>query len=1421
MADKPQVKIPTFKPFGKVSVKPATEQKKAATTVQEADVDISAGLAVAPMFAPKKPKITTTTTEAKPIVSEQNVKEAVRKATQALIAEETAKAALEGKKSVVKPASLLPSVEEKPVVAAKAEEKQVVAAKAEEKPAAVTKVEEKPKKKVEIGLQPVLTLGKPDLAEYPKKIKKLGEMIIEDIFKNPYKMDRAPASYVPTTRRAFAHSIENIYERFFLPPPPKVPDFEACAKQAAKGEGEVTTYTYQEFVREYMRFESPYRGLLVYHGLGSGKTCSAIAAAEALFSQGNKKIIVMTPYSLRKNFLKEVSFCGFRHYRLQNHWIPFDLSDPTVRQFAKNVMGLPDWYKSTRFWLPDFSADKKANYNEMKPKYQTEIRTQINAVLNSRITFINYNGITAKRLKELACQPESNKLFDNAVIVIDEVHNLIRLMQSVIEPYLTKMPGVRRKIQLEPVMPERWKPTLCQDKSKNYRRGYLFYRLLMDTRNSKIIALSGTPLINFPEELGILANVLHGYINIAEGKVASNDPAIGKKIEEIGTKNPYIDFLRVTTTPTSIQILFTPLPEGVKKVPPGGEMVGVQHLKTSEKSPEFLELCQMFKAELAKAEIALVGNFVIRSEPLLPPFGQKFRDSFLTDANTIKNELVLGKRLSGLISYYKGSKEIFMPKVIRDEVVRVPMNLYQSSEYIKVRIEEVKQELKKKSGESMRKKSAVWAEVNEISNEKQSSNYRMGSRQACNFTFPEDITRPRPRNESEKVEEAGKQKELIIDAVLERKAQTGEDLQLSTDKENEASEEDNEELAEEEDDAIEAQEVEEGYIQKEGKILEVTGDQLVLLKMIRQGFDDLAEQGKFIEDVRGELKNGRQEFAMKLNIEEADLRSLDPLFKTLRFSGEGFSGVEGEDFQQDLANLLVTTLSEEELKVREERKKVKAAKKSKATEELPEEAKVEAEGVAKKKNKLTIKEIEELRAKDLSDCKKGILPGEPYKLALLRSKRCLRQFARLKLKVNSPPPDNLSKYSSKYVAMMNNIDSSPGSNLVYSQFLQMEGIGIFSICMELNGYVPIEIKSDDGVSYEFSEKTKKSLEKGPNVKENRYILFTGEEPEEIRRFALDFFNANFSSLPGGLKEVCEKAGFTDNKKGQLCRVFCITSAGAEGLSLKNVRRVHIMEPYWNDVRLQQVKGRAVRICSHMDLQYNEDPTKNERTVEIFTYLSCFSADQQLQKAGTVKLDPDMILKDGIDADYAKEIGFPVPEGAEEYVMTSDEHLYLIATAKKNVLDSLLKVMKESAVDCRLNTYENDPDLKCLQIDGNVGDFLYHPILAQDIIESQIAFQGVVPQEIITEEKKGERGEEESASPEKVKPLQQAVKEVEEALEITYKDVDYLAVPVRDPKSKIIMSYDLFNGDDIQRTRKVGTLGADPSTGDPKGKPKLL
>jgi hypothetical protein len=1128
-----------------------------------------------------------------------------------------------------------------------------------------------------------------DLAKFPETFQILGKQILDQKFGSHY-VEGAPPAFVPTTRRGFSESIETVYRKFILPAHEDQLDFEACAKQGVQGQTKAEMYLYQQFVREYMRQESPYRGVLVYHGLGSGKTCSAIATAEALFANGHKKIVVMTPFSLRKNFLKEITFCGFQHFRLQNHWVPFDLKNPTTRLFAKEVYGVPDKYKAATLWIPDFSKSAEPNYKTLEARQQTEIRAQINAVLNDMITFINYNGISAAKLKEYACMPSGQRPFDNAVIVVDEVHNLVRLMQGTIEPYLINKPMHRRRILPEPIKVGNWVPGLC-GKPKNYRRGYLFYRLLLDAKNSKVVALSGTPLINFPEELGILANILHGYIPIAQGSVVETDPVSTNTIEKTAAQHPFIDFVRVTSNPMGTQILVTPLPEGTRKIfGPDGDMTGVTRMGQDEDIPTFQDIIKSFKDELTAKKIRVKGEFSLSTEALLPPFGEQFHTTFIdTDKGEIKNKNVLAKRLTGLISYYKGSKEELMPLVTKDEVVRVPMSIYQAREYSRLRGVEVKKELKDSLKGPVIPASDIWAEVYQINDKSQPSNYRMESRQACSFVFPEEVTRPRPRTQKELQEDIGRDPVDLVDQEAEVGAAAAKeefaDLGLARD---EASEE----------------------------VLKAEDEQI--MKEEEEAATDAAPQ------------------------EEGDAA---------------------------LAPAPTTTVEEAE-----RRAKIFA-------EAAPLDAKV-AEG-----KKLTIKELQIVRDRDLILCKAA---DGPYKEACEQAKKCLRKFSGKKLTLTNPAPNNLFTYSAKYAAILERIESSPGSSLVYSQFLGMEGIGIFSIVMDLNGYVPIKIEaSKEGLR--FDEKTLASLKKGPtDLTARRYIQFTGEEAEEIRRYNLDLFNARFSELPKNLADVLNEAGFTDNKKGELCRVFCITSAGAEGLSLKNVRRVHIMEPYWNDVRLAQVKGRAVRICSHMELPYDPDPTKNQRTVEVFTYVSIYSAEMQKARDGPLKIDETIASKDALAAEYAKRFGFPVPDGADQYVMTSDERLFFISQRKRGILEELQTVMKSAAVDCRLNTYDNE-EVQCLQLRGKVGDFLYHPLLEQDILESSVALGGPPGQEA------------EGA---------QATEAVYE-LELGGRKLIAAAVTVAGK----VASYDLFDGADKRRTKKIGTMTADPNTGDPTGK----
>jgi len=64
-------------------------------------------------------------------------------------------------------------------------------------------------------------------------------------------------------------------------------------------------FKYQEFILEYLRYGTPYRGLLLEHGLGSGKTRTAIMVAETFRAVGIP-ILILTPAFLSTNFRLEI-----------------------------------------------------------------------------------------------------------------------------------------------------------------------------------------------------------------------------------------------------------------------------------------------------------------------------------------------------------------------------------------------------------------------------------------------------------------------------------------------------------------------------------------------------------------------------------------------------------------------------------------------------------------------------------------------------------------------------------------------------------------------------------------------------------------------------------------------------------------------------------------------------------------------------------------------------------------------------------------------------------------------------------------------------------------------------------------------------------------------------------------------------------
>jgi hypothetical protein len=1130
--------------------------------------------------------------------------------------------------------------------------------------------------------------------EYDETLKKLEKLILEEDRGDPY-VNEEPRAYIPETRRAFSKFIKQEYEDFMLKP---------IGEQDPVKPGE--NYPYQKFIREYMRQASPYRGVLVYHGLGSGKTCTAIAASEALFSTANKKIIVMTPFSLRKNFLKEITFCGFKHFRLKNYWISLDKEDPVVRLFATKVLNIGENHlkKAKHVWVPDFEQTEP-NYDSLLGDAQTEIRSQILSCLvydaktnpTGRIRFINYNGITASALKDIACNAPD--YFDDAVVVVDEIHNIIRLMQGKIEPYLTAAKGMKRKIVLETIGAEKWKPSLCPT-SRNYKRGYLFYRLLLAAKNTKIIGLSGTPLINFPEELGILSNVLHGYIPIIEGVLSVTGTEIEKRVENILLDSLYTDFVRVEPDKAGGGIRFTLslLPEGVRKI---SNDVGVERIPEGVEIPTRQEILFGITKMFEEKGFKFSSEPILKASPLLPAFGEEFSSIFLDKNHTkVENKAVLIKRLSGLISYYKGSRQDLMPKVIRDEVIRVPMSEYQQKMYTLERTNEIDQE---KSKEKTKGLDAIWSEVYEIANMKNSTSYRMGSRQTCNFSFPPSVTRPRSNNISD-VDLDGEAPD--VDDIIDT-APTDTGLNDEEFPEIPETGEEDEKRAEEEDKQIDAQESEVGEVKPTKLSIK---DVMARRKTAAQQGGEIYEDEDEYED---EQEGGDNSDEEEEGVEESeeDKQKRKEIRKKVRLALKEQLGEDASDEDKKALKKVLRKQFRKEAAVAEERKVTFA-----------ENQAIEKPAKKTVMPKRSIKQIlEERKASQLleqqqkqSDCKSGLKKDEDYRDAIVRAKNCLVTVAGDSLRLDNP--EGLRVLSPKFATMLQNIEHAPGSSLIYSQFLDMEGIGIFRLVMDANGYAPIEIVMS-GSTFKFSEKTESSLRKGPV--QPRYITFSGAEKEDVRRLALDVFNARFNELPESLSKVLLESGFenNNNQRGQICRVFCITSAGAEGLSLKNVRAVHIMEPYWNDVRLKQVKGRAIRIGSHLDLP------KKDQNVSIYTYISVFGPEAQRSKTGPMKIDETVFIRDSIERNEAIESKIPIEQGQTTYVLTSDERLYVISERKKRIIDELETVMKSAAVDCELNYAENkDGTFRCLPLEGNVGDFLYHPDIYTDIRESASMYQ---------------------------------------------------------------------------------------------------
>lgn len=277
--------------------------------------------------------------------------------------------------------------------------------------------------------------------------------------------------------------------------------------------------------------------------------------------------------------------------------------------------------------------------------------------------------------------------------------------------------------------------------------------------------------------------------------------------------------------------------------------------------------------------------------------------------------------------------------------------------------------------------------------------------------------------------------------------------------------------------------------------------------------------------------------------------------------------------------------------------------------------------------------------------------------------------------------NELSNISIKMYHIMKRILESNGPVIVYSKYEGIYGVSMFAEVLKQNGFIDMQKHLNDMKGKKGEKKEKENENKDSHInlanvsnivksKKNQpgFMFWTGKSQNEK------------------LKDVFNKK---ENKDGSLIKVFLVTEAGKEGISLKNIRQIHIMEPWWNDVITKQVIGRGVRITSHndlklsdfIDLRINEsERTNGVKLVNVFKYHTYIDFRQ------------DLYLDDKFEKMNEYEQRKTLYDIQTKMKKTSVNHITKEIAKEKLVKSELiLSLLQQNAVDCQLNFNNNDYD----------------------------------------------------------------------------------------------------------------------------------
>ena len=237
-------------------------------------------------------------------------------------------------------------------------------------------------------------------------------------------------------------------------------DIETKSKIMCKKTKKHELFPHQEFIKRYVSYDTPYNGVLLYHGLGSGKTCSAIGITESLrtFSKyipNFKKIMIIASPNVQENF------------KLQ-------LFNPSNLEKVNNVWNISGCLGN--------SFIEELNIFQMNELTKDALIQKINKIINNHYIFtgyIEFANLIERMLKSKNEQVIKKNLlsaFESRIIVIDEVHNI----------------------------------RLTSDMDKDKKKVANMLKVLVTyVKYIRFIFLTGTPMYNDPREIIFILNILN------------------------------------------------------------------------------------------------------------------------------------------------------------------------------------------------------------------------------------------------------------------------------------------------------------------------------------------------------------------------------------------------------------------------------------------------------------------------------------------------------------------------------------------------------------------------------------------------------------------------------------------------------------------------------------------------------------------------------------------------------------------------------------------------------------------------------------------------------------------------------------------------------------------------------------------------